>query len=222
MIAAGLDDPKIAATLDRLYEKARGDRWVFARALPQLAFAFFTGRRVSEVMPGLLSHAYLPITREQGEMLYLAARAIRARTLVEFGTSFGISSIFLAAAARANGGRFYGTEKEPAKIAAARANLGEAGLAEVSDVLAGDALETLRTLAGPVDLVLLDGWKDLYLPVLELLLPKLSPGALVFADNIFTFKKTLAPYVAHMRDRRNGFESTTLPIGHGMEMSICI
>jgi len=71
-----------------------------------------------------------------------------------------------------------------------------------------------------VDFVLLDGWKDLYLPVLDLLRPKLRPGAVVFADNIFTFRKALAPYVAFVTDRRNGFESTTLPLGHGLEYSV--
>ena len=142
-----------------------------------------------------MKDAYIPVSREQGRFLYQTARAIGARTIVEFGTSFGISAIYLAAAVRDNGGHFIGTEKEMNKVEGARRNLAEAGLAAVAEVKAGDALETLAALSGPVDMVLLDGWKDLYLPVLRLLTPKLRPGAVVMADNIYTFRKGLKPYV---------------------------
>jgi len=169
-----------------------------------------------------LSDAYIPISPEQGELLYHTARLVGARTLVEFGTSFGISAIYLAAAARENGGRFIGTEMEPNKIAAARDNLKAAGLDGVSEVRAGDARETLRDLDDPIDFLLLDGWKDVYLPMIEMLRPKLAERAVVFADNIFTFPKALAPYVAYVRDPANGFESTTIPVGHGLEFSVCV
>jgi predicted O-methyltransferase YrrM len=88
------------------------------------------------------------------------------------------------------------------------------------DIREGDAMKTLATLAGPVDFLFLDGWKDIYLPMVKMLSPKMRAGAVVLADNIFTFKRTLRPYVAHMQDRANGFESVTLPIGHGMEYSL--
>jgi len=83
-------------------------------------------------------------------------------------------------------------------------------------------METFADIPAPIDLVLLDGWKDLYLPMLQLLRPKLHKGAAVFADNIFTFPKELAPYVAFVRDPANGFESTTLPLGHGLEYSVVV
>jgi predicted O-methyltransferase YrrM len=86
----------------------------------------------------------------------------------------------------------------------------------------GDALETLRDVPEPVDLVFLDGWKDLYLPVLELLKPKLRPGAVVLADNIHTFKKALRPYVEYVQSGSNGFVSTTLSISDGVEYSVCV
>src|SRR5262249_6761615 len=114
------------------------------------------------------------------------------------------------------------SEREPNKIAAARANLADAGLDGVAEVRAGDALETLADVPAPVDLVLLDGWKDLYLPMLRLLRPKLRKGATVLADNIFTFPQELPPYVAFVRDRANGFESTTVPLGHGLEYSVVV
>jgi predicted O-methyltransferase YrrM len=108
----------------------------------------------------------------------------------------------------------------PGKIKVARQNLAAAGLADVSEIRAGDALETLKDFEGPIDMLLLDGWKDIYLPMIEMLKPKLKPGAVVFADNIFTFPKDLAPYVAFVRSRANGFESMTLPLGHGLEYSV--
>ncbi|MHC4607911.1 MAG: O-methyltransferase, partial [Planctomycetota bacterium] len=166
---------------------------------------------------------YIPISREQGQFIYLAARSIGARNIVEFGTSFAISTIYLAAAARDNGGgRVIGTEIEPSKHARAVAHLAEAGLGDVAEIRLGDALETLAEVPEPVDLVLLDGWKDLYLPVLELLKPRLRPGSLVLADNIFTFRKSLRPYVDYVQCGRNGFESTTLRISDGFEFSLYV
>ena len=217
-----LVDSRVTATLDRLHEAAKGDRWVFLRAAPAGLWSMLTGGSMLEGVLPYLKDAYIPITPEQGEFLYLTARLIDARTIVEFGTSFGISALYLGAAARANGGRFIGSEREPNKIAAARANIAEAGLGGVAEVRDGDAMETFIDLPAPIDLVLLDGWKDLYLPMLQLLRPKLRRGAVVFADNIFTFPKELAPYVAFVRAPGNGFESATLPLGHGLEYSVVV
>jgi len=218
----GLERPDVRSTLVRLEQAAKADKWVFVRAAPAAILALLKGRPWLEGALPYLKDAYIPISPEQGGVLYQTARLIGAQTIVEFGTSFGISAIYLAAAARENGGRFVGTEIEPNKISAARANLLSAGLSDVSEILAGDARETLRDFERPIDLLLLDGWKDLYLPVLQLLRPKLRKRSVVFADNIFTFPKALAPYVAYMRDPRNGFESMTLPLGHGLEYSVCV
>lgn len=119
------------------------------------------------------------ISAEFGRFLYICARARQAERIVEFGTSFGISSIYLAAALKdGGGGQLVGTELEPAKAQRARESLEAAGLAELVDIRVGDALETLRDgVGGAVDLVLLDDAIGLYLPVLELLEPHLRPGA---------------------------------------------
>ncbi len=217
-----LNDPRVIASLDRLHEAAKGDRWVFLRAAPAALWSAATGGSLLEGVTPYLKDAYIPVTRDQGKFLYLTARLIGARTIVEFGTSFGISALYLASAARANGGRFIGTEREPHKIAAARANLAEAGLDGVAEVRAGDAMETLADVPAPIDFVLLDGWKDVYLPMVQLLRPKLRKGAAVLADNIFTFPKELASYVAFVRDPVNGFESTTVALGHGLEYSVVV
>jgi predicted O-methyltransferase YrrM len=105
----------------------------------------------------------------------------------------------------------------------ARRNLDEAGLSAFSEVREGDAMQTLGDLAAPIDFLFLDGWKDLYLPVLDLLKPKLRKGSVVVADNILfppMFKKTMKRYVTYMHDPANGFQSTTLPLGAGIEYSV--
>jgi predicted O-methyltransferase YrrM len=216
----GLDDPQIAATLSVLHRRAKSDVWVFLRAAPSALASVLRARPAIEGALPYLKDAYIPVDPDQGRLLYVAARAIRAKTIVEFGTSFGISTIYLAAAARANNGRVIGTELEPAKVKIARDNVADAGLAQYVSILEGDAMKTLANVEAPIDFLLLDGWKDIYLPMIEMLAPKMRAGAIVLADNIFTFKKALRPYVRHMQDRANGFDSVTLPLGHGMEYSV--
>jgi len=113
-----------------------------------------------------------------------------------------------------------GTEIEPGKHATALANLAEAGLADLVDIRLGDAQETLRETPEPIDLVLMDGWKELYLPLAKLLAPRLRPRAIVLGDNIFTFRKSLRPYVEYMQNPENGFASTTLHLSDGFEYSV--
>jgi predicted O-methyltransferase YrrM len=174
-----------------------------------------TARERSEVM----SEFYIPVTPEAGRLLYALVRATRPATVVEFGMSFGISAIHLAAAVRDNGiGRVVTTELNEPKIAAATTTFAEIGLDDVISVLEGDALTTLADLQEPVDFVLLDGWKNLYLPVLELIEPRLSPGVLVVADN--TNSPELQPYLDRVRDPDNGYVSFNLPIRDDDSMEI--
>ncbi len=214
-------DP-VRSVLDRLHAAARRDRLRFLGLVPRFAAGLLRRKKLWEILtPEAMKDCYIPVSREQGEFLYLTARALRAKNVVEFGTSFGISTIYLAAAVRDNGeGVVIGTEIEPFKCEQAQANLSEAGLQDYSVVRLGDALQTLKELPEPVDLVLLDGWKDLYLPVLELVKPHLRPGAVVLADNIFTFRTALRPYVQTMQSGTHGFESTTLHIADGFEYSV--
>ena len=165
----------------------------------------------------------IPLGPEAGQLAYTIGRTIGARHIVEFGTSFGISTIYLAAAVRDNGGgQVIGTELAESKWRTARANLAEAGLDHVVDVRLGDAMLTLRELPESIDMVLLDGWKDLYLPVLHLLEPRLRRGGVVLADNVKMFKKDLAPYLRHVKSESGRYVSTTLPIGTGLEYSLCV
>jgi predicted O-methyltransferase YrrM len=212
-----LHDPAVAGELDRLHRAARGDWRHAIGVLPYFLYSKVTGRSFMRlVTPAMLRHMYIPVTQRDGRLLYALARGSRARHVVEFGASFGISTLYLAAAVRDNGGgRLVSTEIEPAKCAAARASIHQAGLSEVATVLEGDALETLQDLDEPVDLVFLDGWKDLYVPVLELLAPRLRPGALVAADNVNL--DDTKPYLAKVRSDPR-FVSALLP-GGKMECS---
>src|SRR5471032_581472 len=127
----------------------------------------------------------LAVSRETGVLLYMLARSCTARTIVEFGTSFGLSTLHLAAALRDNGGgRLITSEFEPSKVLRARENLVAGGLIDLVEIREGDALQTLSVdLPETIDLVLLDGAKALYPEILGLLQSRLRPGALIIADN---------------------------------------
>ena len=160
----------------------------------------------------------LPVSRQTGELLYMLARSCNARNVVEFGTSFGISTLYLAAALRDNGGgHLITSEFEPSKVERARGHLQEGGLLDLVDIRAGDALETLATnLPDQIDLLLLDGAKALYPEILGLVRSRLGPGALIIADNA-----DMNPdYVAMVRSPASGYMS--LPFGEDVELSVLI
>jgi len=165
---------------------------------------------------GRLKDLALPVSRGTGVLLYMLARTSRARTIVEFGTSFGISTIHLAAALRDNGGgRLVTSEFEPAKVERARANLAAAGLLDLVEIRTGDALQTLAgDLPDAIDLVLLDGAKALYPDVLALLEPHLRPGAAIVADNA----DHSPDYLARMRAPASGYLS--MPFADDVELSV--
>ena len=166
-----------------------------------------------------LSDFYLPVTPEAGRLLYALVRATRPSTVVEFGMSLGISAIHLASAVRDNGsGRVVTTELSAAKVTAAKKTFAETGLDDLITVLEGDALTTLADVDTPVEFVLLDGWKELYLPVTKLLEPRLSAGALIIADN--TSMDGLKPYLDHVRDPGNGYVSVPFPVRDADSMEI--
>lgn len=198
-----LADPRVASALNRMYAESQ-DQMDTLRNDPR-RFADLQNATAQE-RADALSDVYMPVTPEAGRLLYSLVRATRPQTVVEFGMSLGLSGIHLAAAVRDNGtGRVVTTELSAAKIATATANFAEAGVDDVVTVLEGDARETLAALDGPVDFVLLDGWKEFYLPVLELLAPRLAPGTLVVADN--TNMAETQPYLDHVRNPANGYVS---------------
>jgi predicted O-methyltransferase YrrM len=209
-----LQHPAVRAVLSRLFDAAARDH----ENEPDINRTTFAGA-TAQYRADVLEAVYMPISRAGGRLLYSLVRAARPATVVEFGTSFGISAIHLAAGIADNGtGRVLTTEMSSAKIAAAGANIAEAGLAGAVTILPGDALESLKAVTGPVDLLFLDGWKDLCLPVLRLLEPRLAAGALVIADDAVGHPG-LADYLAYVRDDRHGYVTTLFPVEDGMEVS---
>ena len=159
---------------------------------------------------------WMPVSRKTGVLLYQMARSTNARNIVEFGTSFGLSTLYLAAALRDNGGgRLIGSEFEPSKVARARQHLVEGGVDDLVEIRDGDALKTLATdLPQSIDLLLLDGAKSIYCDVLDLVERHLRPGALIVADNA-----DFSPeYLARVRSPENGYLS--VPFGEDVELSI--
>jgi predicted O-methyltransferase YrrM len=157
---------------------------------------------------------------EQGELIYLLCRGLGARRVAEFATSVGMSTLYFAAALRDNGGgTVIGSEIVPAKVAAAKRNLAEAGLADYAEIREGDARKTLRDLGGPVDFILIDGWPGdkgptLARQVIEIVAPQLRVGGYVMNDN------AEADFLEFVRDPHNGFVSITLPLKGGTELCL--
>ncbi|MGP6429316.1 MULTISPECIES: O-methyltransferase [unclassified Pseudomonas] len=164
----------------------------------------------------MLKDLWLPVSRDTGKLLYMLARSTRAKAIVEFGTSFGLSTLHLAAALRDNGGGvLIGSEFEPSKIELARRHFVEGGVSDLIEIREGDALVTLaRDLPSTVDLLLLDGAKALYGDVLKLVERHLRPGALVVADNT----DYCPEYLAHVRSPGNGYVS--VPFADDIEVSM--
>jgi predicted O-methyltransferase YrrM len=215
-VTSTLQNPKVAAALERMYAES-AEQFASMRD-GGTGFSRLESASAQE-RADAFSDYYLPVTADSGRLLYSLVRAARPSTIVEFGMSLGISAIHLASAVRDNGsGRVVTTELSAAKVAATKTTFAEVGLDDVIDVLEGDALATLKDLEGQVDFVLLDGWKELYIPVLELLEPRLSPGTLVVADN--TSMPELAPYLEYVRQPANGYVSVSFPARDADSMEI--
>ena len=169
----------------------------------------------------MMADVLLPVSREAGRFLYAVARSISAKRIVEFGTSFGVSTIYFAAAVKDNcSGTVIGSEFEESKVAKANRHLAEAGFSQFTEIRPGDALQTLRDMGGTVDLLFLDGWKLMYLDVLKLLMPTLRQGAVGLADDVTLFPNDVAAYLDYVRNPANGFVTATLPLGDGIEYSV--
>lgn len=157
----------------------------------------------------------------KAEFCHMLCRSLRAKRVVEIGTSFGVSTLYLADAVRANGGGVViGTEYEPAKAAQARANFAAAGLGDLIDLREGDLRETLQVIEGPVDFVLMDIWTEMARPALELVHPRLRPGAVVIADNTDQFRHAYRHFFEFVQNPKNGLTAMTLPFEGGLEMVV--
>ncbi len=216
-----LTKPQVANVLRELYEDARASTEQLHAMMEQLtpeqrALRTSDAQFDYRAFYGKAREIHMPVSEQTGTLLYMLARSNGARNIIEFGTSYGLSTLHLAAALRDNGGgRVIGSDFEPTKITHARRNLERAGLADLVEIRDGDALETLaRDLPAQIDGVLLDGHKPLYARVLALLAPRLRVGAFVVADNA----DACPDYVRQVRATGSGYVS--VPFGEDVELTV--
>ncbi|WP_054312170.1 O-methyltransferase [Mesorhizobium sp. 1M-11] len=208
----------LAPLLERLFEEAATSGSTAAKMSDAEQARLLYSKTEYLDLYGRLKDLWLPVSEKTGTLLYMLARGSGARSIVEFGTSFGISTLHLAAALRDNGGgRLVTSEFEPSKIARARRNIEAGGLLDLVEIREGDALKTLAVdLPETIDLVLLDGAKAIYPEVLSLLEPHLKSGAIVVADNA-----DMCPeYLRRVRNPDEGYLS--LPFGEDVELSVWV
>ena len=225
-MASLLNDPKLEGLLDRLH--AQSDLQVdetnagFERREGEIAID--QENFYDDAMRRFLLDKMVALDRDKAQFCYLICRSLNAKRVVEAGTSFGISTLYLAAAVRDNqveNGVVIGTEYEPTKVKIARANFKEAGLTDFIDLREGDLRQTLQDVGGPVDFMLIDIW-EVALPALELVSPSLRPGAIVACDNTAVDAAEYNDYFEFVNDPRNRFRTMTVPFEGGFELSVRI
>ena len=217
-----IGDPPLEALLAGLHAKSDAQA---------AAMRAFDADRSDEVQPpspnearAFLRDKLVALDPDKAEFCYQLCRASNARRVVEIGTSFGVSTLYLAAAIRDNiragggDGVVIGTEYEPDKAAAARAHFEQASLSRFIDLREGDLRQTLKVIDGPVDFMLMDIWITMARPALELVTPHLRPGAIVITDNTRQYRSEYADYFAFLEAQ--GFRTMTLPFDGGLEMSV--
>jgi len=225
-MASPLNDAKLEALLDRLHTKSDMQvdetNTAFARREEEVAIDHEDFYDVD--MQRFLSDKMVALDRDKALFCYLLCRSLRATRVVEAGTSFGVSTLYLAAAVRDNqveNGVVIGTEYEPRKVKIAHENFKEAGLSEFIDLREGDLRQTLQDVDGPVDFMLVDIW-EVALPALVLVAPHLRLGAIVACDNTTVDAAEYHDYFEFINNSRNRFRTITVPFEGGFELSVRI
>jgi predicted O-methyltransferase YrrM len=201
-------DPAVRAVLEDYEARAQREEALWSTLTGEEA-----ARRRDEML--------LPVGRATGTFLNLLVKSGEALRILEVGSSYGYSTTWLAEGARVVGGKVTSLELKVEKTEYARTQLARAGLNEYVEFVIGDALASLKALSGPFDLVLIDLWKDLYVPVFELLYPKLAQGAIVVADNMLQPESARVHARAYRERVRAAHDMTSvlLAIGNGIEVS---
>lgn len=216
-----LHDERISAVLTRLYtatlKQGRSIIWHF---LPKVFKLYGKGIDWKTENEQFFDDKYIPIHPDRGTFLYMQARALNAKNILEFGTSYGISTIYLGKAAKDNGGKVTSTEYLPHKVQIARKNIEEAGLSDYVEIIEGDATETLKNIPTQWDMVLLDGWPSLVYPIFKIIEPNLNKGAIIAVDDVVSFKPSMQNYLGYVRNPINGYISANIKVAKELEITV--
>jgi predicted O-methyltransferase YrrM len=218
-----LNDPPLEALLERLHAESLAQDEPMGRFFSARAAAGEDLSPDKGEVKAFLVDKLVALERDKALFCYQLCRALKAKRVVEAGTSYGVSTLYLAAAIRDNGGgTVIATENEGAKVATAQANFAAAGLSGFIDLRAGDLRETLTRVDAPVDFMLVDIWTPMARPALERVSPHLRDGAIVVCDNTATYRDYYRDYFDFLADPANRFSTLTLPFEGGLEMSVRI
>jgi len=217
-----LNDPKLEALLDALHAQSQGQNGAidsyFARRIKEGTLSW---DGMDAETTTFFRDKMVALEKDKAEFCYALCRALGAKRIVECGTSFGVSTLYLAAAIRDNGGgQVIATEWEAAKARVARRNFAAAGLSQFIDLREGDLADTLKVINGPVDFVLLDIWAEAVMPAILNIAPHLRPGAVVIADNTESARRGYEAYFTFVADPKNRLKTLTLPFPGGLEMTV--
>lgn len=198
-------DPTVQAVISSLFKDAKFDGLKAANGFAKMIFR--------PLKPEDMENVYLPISQEQGEFFYKTIIENNFQSIVEFGTSFGISTLFLAAAAKETNGKVITTELLPSKAKTANKNFKKAALENFIELREGDAIKTLANFNQPIDFLMLDGWKDLYLPLFKQLEPFFHKKTIIYADNVDM--KDTQPFLDYIYAHTTVYKSWRLHQGKG-------
>lgn len=216
-----LNDEKVEKKLMEMYRATLKQSWsMILHFLPKLPGLLGKGIDWKTENESFYDDKYIPIDPRQGTFMYMQARALNAKNIFEFGTSYGISTIYLGKAARDNCGKVISTEYLSHKVKAARKHIEDAGLSDYVEILEGDARETLKNVDVTFDLVLLDGFPDMVYTIFKLIEPQLKVGAVILVDDVEGFGISMQDYLNEVRNPDNGYISTTFKPGKALEYTV--
>jgi predicted O-methyltransferase YrrM len=219
-----LGDHALHALLQRLHQQSSAQDESLTRYFASRGEAA-NWNRLDEEAHRFLADKLVALDADKSLFCHRLCLALRARRVIEVGTSHGVSTLYLAQALKrieaADGHRgvVIATEYEPHKVRAARANFAAAGLSDYIDLREGDLRQSLQHIDGAVDFVLMDIW-GMARTALGLIAPHLRRGAIVIADNTAQFRQDYAEYFAFLGDPANAFTTQTLPFAGGLELTV--
>jgi predicted O-methyltransferase YrrM len=177
---------------------------------------------VTRVLADIRAHdtGQLAVSEEDGRFLRVLVASSRARRALEIGGASGYSAIWIGLALRETGGRLVTIEYDAGRARELSANVRRAGLADVVDVVTGDAFSEIPRLPGTFDFVFLDAWKKDYKRFLDLVYPRLDRGGLFVAHNVVNKRSEMRDFLDAVHNNPSLWTTIVSPSGEGMSVSL--